>query len=288
MLARNGDVYFTCIPHLWKLRDKDGDGRADERQSLHYGYGVRFAFFGHDLHGLTIGPDGRLYFSIGDRGFNVKTKEGKRLINPDSGAVLRCELDGSNLEIFCIGLAQPAGAGVRRLRQPVHVRQQLRLAATRRTGTISSKAATTAGGWTISTCPTRGPWNREKLWHPQHEGQAAYIVPPHRQLHRRPVGHHVLSRHGAWATNTKATSSCATSAAAPANSGIRTWTVKPKGASFELADAAEVLWKACSPPTATSAPTADCMSATGSTAGTARAKDASIASSIRRRRTTRA
>ena len=24
----------------------------------------------------------------------------------------------------------------------------------------------------------RGPWNDEKLWHPHHPGQAAYIVPP--------------------------------------------------------------------------------------------------------------
>ena len=33
VLARGDDVFLTCIPHLWRLRDKDGDGQADERTS---------------------------------------------------------------------------------------------------------------------------------------------------------------------------------------------------------------------------------------------------------------
>jgi quinoprotein glucose dehydrogenase len=60
VLAHRGDVYFANIPHLWLLRDTDGDNVADERKSLSYGYGVRYGFIGHDLHGLIIGSDGRL------------------------------------------------------------------------------------------------------------------------------------------------------------------------------------------------------------------------------------
>ncbi|MBC7855563.1 MAG: PQQ-dependent sugar dehydrogenase [Pirellulaceae bacterium] len=104
VLVRGDDVYYTNIPNLWRLRDMDKDGKAEERTALHTGYGVRFAFRGHDMHGLILGPDGRLYFSIGDRGFNVKTQEGKQIVHPQCGAVLRCELDGSKLEVFATGL----------------------------------------------------------------------------------------------------------------------------------------------------------------------------------------
>ena len=106
VLVNGDDVFYTCIPHLWRLRDTDGDGRADQRQSLHEGYGVRVAFRGHDLHGLTIGPDGRLYFSVGDRGYNIQTESG-RLVDPESGAVFRCNLDGSQLEVVHTGLRNP-------------------------------------------------------------------------------------------------------------------------------------------------------------------------------------
>jgi glucose/arabinose dehydrogenase len=66
VLARIGDVYFANIPNLWLLRDTNNDGVADFRQSLHYGYGVRMGFLGHDLHGLRFGPDGKLYGVTGD------------------------------------------------------------------------------------------------------------------------------------------------------------------------------------------------------------------------------
>jgi quinoprotein glucose dehydrogenase len=123
VLARKGDVYYTCIPDLWRLRDKDGDGKAEIKESLSTGYGVHVAFLGHDLHGLKMGPDGRLYFSVGDRGLNVTTKEGKHLYAPDCGSVLRCEPEPGNLRD---GAPQSPGTRLRQLRQPLHLRQQLR------------------------------------------------------------------------------------------------------------------------------------------------------------------
>src|SRR5207247_7275093 len=49
----------------------------------------------------------KLYFTIGDRGFHVVTKDKRTVSNPDSGAVLRCDPDGTNLEIVHIGLRNP-------------------------------------------------------------------------------------------------------------------------------------------------------------------------------------
>ena len=70
------DVWVTGYPDLMRLRDTDGDGRADVTETVFRGFGVHAAFDGHDLHGLTIGPEGKIYFSCSDNGFNVTNREG--------------------------------------------------------------------------------------------------------------------------------------------------------------------------------------------------------------------
>jgi quinoprotein glucose dehydrogenase len=107
VLARDGKVWCTNIPDLLLFSGLTKDGKAEKREVLSSGYGVRFSYTGHDLHGLILGPDGRLYFSLGDRGAHVVTKEGKTLAYPDEGVVFRCEPDGSQLEVFCRGLRNP-------------------------------------------------------------------------------------------------------------------------------------------------------------------------------------
>lgn len=116
VLARGNEVWFANIPDLWRLESTSASGQADRREVLHTGFGVHIGVSGHDLHGLKFGPDGRLYFSIGDRGFNLRDESTRALHRPgwnfsleqpDSGAVLRCEPDGSNLEVFAIGVRNP-------------------------------------------------------------------------------------------------------------------------------------------------------------------------------------
>mgnify|MGYP003574961326 CR=1 FL=1 len=242
VLSRDGKVYFANIPNLWLLKDKNSDGVADERKSLHYGYGVRVGFLGHDLHGLIMGPDGRLYFSIGDRGSNI-TIDGKQVGNPDTGCVFRCNPDGSELEVFAYGLRNP---------QELAFDQYGNLF----TGDNNSDGGDRARivylveggdsgwriGWQFLERPNaRGPWNSEKMWHPQNDDQPAYIIPPIANLTDGPSGfafnpgtglpakydNHffLVDFHGGR------------------GSGIYAFSLSPKGAGFELNTPERFIWE---------------------------------------------
>ncbi|MFK7778918.1 MAG: HEAT repeat domain-containing protein [Gimesia sp.] len=240
VLARGGNVYYTCIPHLWKLSDTANEGKAGLREKLSSGYGVRVAFRGHDSHGLKMGPDGRLYFSIGDRGYNIKTKEGNHLFRPDTGAVFRCNLDGTELEEFAYGLRNP---------QELTFDDYGNLF----TGDNNSDSGDKARwvyvveggdtGWRMyyQYLTDRGPFNREKIWHPAHDGQPAYMVPPIINLADGPSG--LVHYPGVGLSDRyKGHFFLADFRGTPANSGIRSFAVKPKGASFELTDSHEFIW----------------------------------------------
>ena len=149
-------IWFTCIPDMWELVDADGDGVAEQRERHSTGYGLRVALLGHDLHGPVIGPYGRLYFSMGDRGFNVETPEGERLVRLGTGAIFRCELDGSGLEVFCDGLRNPRRSSSTR-RGTSSPSTTTPTAATRPAGPCSSRAATRAGGRPTSGSRGRTP-----------------------------------------------------------------------------------------------------------------------------------
>ena len=240
VLVRGGDVFYTNIPHLWRLRDSNTDGRVDSREKLHTGFGVRFAFRGHDMHGLILGPDGRMYFSIGDRGLNVLTKEGTRIENFQCGAVLRCELDGSHLELFATGLRNPQELAFDDFGNLF-------------TGDNNSDSGDRArwvyvveggdSGWRMEYqyLPDRGPFNREKIWHPQAEDQPAYIVPPIANVADGPSGLAYYPGTG-LPDHFRDRFFLADFRGTPANSGVRTFRMKPKGASFELVDEEQTLW----------------------------------------------
>ncbi len=240
VLVHRDAVYYTCIPKLWKFLDKDHDGVADERIVMSDGYGVRVAFRGHDMHGLIIGPDGRLYFSIGDRGYHLQTAEGKLLADPASGAVFRCELDGSHLEVFATGLRNPQELAFDKFGNLF-------------TGDNNSDSGDKARwvyvveggdtGWRMhyQYLPDRGPFNREKIWHPFHPEQPAYIVPPIENVSDGPSGLAYYPGTG-LGDRWENTFFLADFRGTPNQSGIRAIQVEPEGAFFKLKQNEKTVW----------------------------------------------
>ncbi len=244
LLARKDDVWYACIPWLWKLRDTNGDGRADRRVLLHEGYGVHVGFLGHDLHGLRFGPDGKLYFSIGDRGFNVTTSDGRKLAVPDTGSVLRCNPDGTELEVFATGLRNPQELAFDKYGNLF-------------TGDNNSDSGDQArwvyvveggdSGWRIGyqfieSPVSRGPWNEERLWYPAFAGQAAYIVPPIANIADGPSGLTYNPGVSLLPESYQNHFFLVDFRGSSGQSGIRRFALKPQGASFELVDSQRFVW----------------------------------------------
>ena len=83
VLHNGDDLYVAIAPDLWKMKDKNGDGIVDEKVSLSHGYGVHVGFSGHGMSGIEMGPDGRIYWQIGDIGFNGKGPDGQKWEYPN-------------------------------------------------------------------------------------------------------------------------------------------------------------------------------------------------------------
>jgi quinoprotein glucose dehydrogenase len=229
VLARHGKVYFTNIPSLWLL---EGDAGSVKKNELLRGFGVRFNFTGHDFHGLAIGHDGKLYFSIGDRGTHVKNREGKVIAYPDEGAVFRSNLDGTEMELVHRGLRNP---------QELVFDEHGNLF----TGDNDSDqgdqerlvyiAEGGDSGWRVgyqhAPLGRGGPWIKEGLWKPRFEQRPAYLLPPVCNIEDGPSGLTYYPGTGLtpeyqghfFITHFKGSI---------ARSGIQTYTLKEQGASF--------------------------------------------------------
>jgi quinoprotein glucose dehydrogenase len=233
--VRKNDVYFACIPDLWLLRDINSDGVADMRQRLHTGFGVHISLGGHDLHGLKFGPDGKLYFSIGDRGLNVVTGN-RTLANPDSGAILRCNPDGSQLELYATGLRNP---------QELAFDQYGNLFTGDNNGDGGDPArwlyVVEGGdyGWHIGWqhLPKMGPWNSEHLWDFAPVNTAAYLLPPVAHIGHGPAGVAFYPGTGLPISYQNHFFMC------DFPGGVHSFMVRPNGAGFMVTDLKQILWE---------------------------------------------
>ena len=103
VLAVEGDVYVAAEPDFLRYFDEDNDGFPEKEQLVATGFQVHMGQGGHNLSGVAVGPDGRVYWSLGDKGHYVKTTEGKTFHMPNSGAIFRCELDGTKVDRYSSG-----------------------------------------------------------------------------------------------------------------------------------------------------------------------------------------
>ncbi|HEX3446991.1 MAG TPA: PVC-type heme-binding CxxCH protein, partial [Isosphaeraceae bacterium] len=107
MVWHEGALYVMNMPHLTVFRDRDGDGKAEERKELFTDLGVRAGFPNnfndHIVSGLKIGIDGYLYISVGDKGVPKATGSDGRTAQVKGGGILRCRPDGTGLEVYSNG-----------------------------------------------------------------------------------------------------------------------------------------------------------------------------------------
>ncbi len=103
-------VIVSHSPEVIIFTDENGDDIPDQRETLFSN--MSGDQHDHAVHAVVFGPDGRLYFNMGNEGKQIADKEGQfikdrlgNFINTQDGIyrqglALRCEMDGSKLEVL--------------------------------------------------------------------------------------------------------------------------------------------------------------------------------------------
>jgi putative membrane-bound dehydrogenase-like protein len=178
VLYHDGWVYATIAPDLWRLKDTDDDGVADVREVVAHGFGLHIAYGGHDMHGLSVGPDGRIYWSIGDKGVNTHSKEGRHYFVPNEGCIFRAEPDGSNFEVYAHGLRNPQEPAFDDFGDLIAVDNDADFKGEKERLVYIPEASDSGWRCNYQYMGARTLWTAEKLWMPAWDGQAAYHLPP--------------------------------------------------------------------------------------------------------------
>ncbi|WP_261342163.1 PVC-type heme-binding CxxCH protein [Adhaeretor mobilis] len=103
-------VIVSCSPNIFMFTDEDGDGRADKKSLLFTNTGV--LQHDHSAHAFVFGPDGCLYWNIGNEHHGVFKPDGKAVVdifgrtvqkngNPyRQGMAFRQDLSGKEFEVL--------------------------------------------------------------------------------------------------------------------------------------------------------------------------------------------
>ena len=232
VMYHDGWVYATIAPDLWRFKDTNDDGVADIREVVAHGFGVHIAYAGHDMHGLTVGPDGRIYWSIGDKGMNVTSREGRKFSFPNEGAIMRVEPDGSGFEVFARGVRNPQEPAFDDYGDLFAVDNDADMSGERERFIRIVELSDTGWRCNYQYMGMDSPWMREGLWKPRFDGQAAYVLPALASYSDGPAGFRFDPG----------------TALSPAQRGtfllnefpsgkLRAFRAEPEGASFKMVDA---------------------------------------------------
>ncbi|MBK7873987.1 MAG: PQQ-dependent sugar dehydrogenase, partial [Saprospiraceae bacterium] len=103
-------VIVSCSPNIFVFTDENGDDVPDKKEILFQG--IQGNQDDHGVHAVIFAPDGRLYFNMGNAGKTLLSAAGDTVIDVHGrkvltdgkplrqGMALRCEMDGSNVEVL--------------------------------------------------------------------------------------------------------------------------------------------------------------------------------------------
>lgn len=240
VLAHEDDVFVSIAPDVWRLKDTNGDGQADSKESISHGWGVHIGFGGHGMSGLTVGPDGKIWWGIGDIGMNVTDKDGKKWEHPNEGVIVRCNPDGSDFEVFASGVRNTHefvfdeyGNLITSDNDGDHPGEKERLVYLINGSDSGWRINWQFGKYTDPDNNDYKVWMDEELFKPRFEEQAAYILPPIMNYHSGPSG---MKYNPGTALGEKWKNKffLVEFNGNPARSGIHAFDLQLKGAGFEL------------------------------------------------------
>lgn len=240
-------VYVGVGPDMWRLRDFNNDGMADMKESISHGYAVHIGFGGHGMSGLKVGPDGKIYWGIGDIGMNVTDKEGRQWSYPNQGVIVRANPDGSDFEVFAAGLRNTHefdfddyGNLITVDNDGDHPGESERLVHIVNGSDSGWRTNWQFGKYTDPDNNDYKVWMEEGLYLPRFPDQAAYIIPPIRNYHNGPTG--MIYNPGTALTDSlRGHFFFVEFTGSPARSNIYAFRLKPKGASFDFRDEKRVV-----------------------------------------------
>jgi putative membrane-bound dehydrogenase-like protein len=108
VLWHDGAIFTASPPSLWRLEDSDGDGVADRRRELVTGWVLTGV--ADELHGPSLGPDGRIYWFCGRFPHEIRRPGGPVIRKGRAPLILRVRPDGRDVEILSGAHGNPVKA----------------------------------------------------------------------------------------------------------------------------------------------------------------------------------